>query len=147
MKTSTFIERCANGYEGTPRRGTKTVASVMWDGETLYSYGPHYPLLFKVAGQWVCNDRGHSVTTSKHIGQARQYSDFNVELQGSDTSAAAVISSAFAEIKRNDATIAEALERQIKRPRYEHVYQRAIDAAEERTAQLYALINAAGRAK
>jgi len=119
----------------------------MWDGETLYSYGPHYPLLFKVAGQWVCNDRGHSVTTSKHIGQARQYSDFSVELQGSDTSAAAVISSAFAEIKRNDATIAEALERQIKRPRYEHVYQRAIDAAEERTAQLYALINAAGRAK
>lgn len=143
MKTSDFIQRCANGYEGTSRRGTKTVASVMWDGETLYSYGYHYPLLFKVAGYWVCNDRGHSVTTSKHIGQARQYSDFNVELQGSDTSAAAVIDSARAEIKRNDDLITEALARQIKRPRYEATYQRTIDATEERTAQLYELINVA----
>lgn len=115
----------------------------MWDGETLYSYGPHYPLLFKVAGHWVCNDRGHSVTTAKHIGQARLYSDYNVQLQGSDTSPAAVIDSARAEIKRNDATIAEALERQIKRPWYEHVYQRTIDATEERNAQLYQLINLA----
>lgn len=154
MKTNTFIQQCATGHgPANPRGGMKRVASVAWDGETLYSYGPHYPLLFKLKapaehsrGHYlVCNDRGHSVTTSKHIGQARLYADFCVNLPygSSATDPQSIIEAAQIEITREEETIAEGLKRQILRPRYEHVYQRTIDASEARIAQLKDLIIAA----
>lgn len=159
MKTSEFIRECAIAwnYNPRPKNGRKIVASVMWNGQTLFSYGPHYPLLFKLPAPesdtngrgfyWVCNDRGHSNTTAKHIGQARQYSDFNVHLIGSSIDAGNVIESATQEIARIDETIAGSLERQITRPHYSHVYQRTIDACEIRKAQLKKLIGVAKNIK
>lgn len=157
MKTNEFIRQCAHAPRGEkPRTGSKRVASILWDGETIYSYGQHYPLLFKLEAPadhargfyWVCNDRGHSVTTSKHIGQARQYADFCVNLpRGSRyTEPRDIVEACQIEIKEKNETIRQALQRQIERPRYEHVYQRTIDEMETRIEQLKQLISAASAA-
>lgn len=53
-----------------------------YDGN-VYSYGYHYPLLFRVGGLDFVNDRGYSVTTAKHIGWAHSaidYTGISVEL-------------------------------------------------------------------
>lgn len=47
---------------------------------TMYSYGYHYPLLFKVNGLVFVNTYGYSNTTSKHIGYAKRYAQYCVEL-------------------------------------------------------------------
>lgn len=145
MNTRDFIESVANGTAKKPRNGTRYVSSVMYDGERLFSYGSHYPLLFKVGTYWVCNDRGYSNTTAKHISHARQYADFCVHLprNSSLTTPAQIASAARVEIKENEDMILDALERQIKRPRYEATYQKSIERAEARIEQLKALIVAA----
>lgn len=152
MKTSEFIRECAIAYNHNPRprNGRKTVSSVVWDGETVYSYGQHYPLLFKLTAPkpetdgrgfyWICNDRGHSVTTSKHIGIARQYSDFNVHLIGGRIDPQNIIDSATQEIARIDEYITASLTKIVERPRYAPTYQRNIDAYEMRRDQLVKLI-------
>lgn len=159
MKTSEFIRECAiaYNYNPRPRNGRKVVASVVWDGETLYSYGTHYPLLFKLpAGPdqvngrgffWICNDRGHSNTTAKHIGQARQYSDFNVQLIGHRIDAANIIESATQEISRIDSNIAATLEKEIQRPHYAHVYRKSVATYETRKQHLNDLLIAARAAQ
>lgn len=50
----------------------------------VYSYGHHYPLLFKVGGLDFLNTTGYSNTTSKHINWARQArpNAIEVELRG-----------------------------------------------------------------
>lgn len=53
----------------------------------LYSYASHYPLLFPVCGFLFVNDHGYSATTRMHIAAARQYAQYAVSLNGSDTSA------------------------------------------------------------
>ena len=145
MKTSTFIERVAAGLEPQPRNGRKYVSSVLFDGEKLYSYGTHYPLLFKVGPHWVCNDRGYSNTTARHISYARREADYCVQLPRytTNTQPDTIKAAALAEIQEQRELIAEALERQIKRPRYEATYQRTIDRAEERITQLTELVKVA----
>lgn len=88
------------------------------------------------------------MTTSKHIGQARQYADFCVHLPyGSRyTEPRDIIEACQIEIKEKGETIRQALQRQIERPRYEHVYQRTIDEMENRIEQLKQLISAASAA-
>lgn len=163
MKTRDFISECANGSQKKPRDAWKKVSSVAWDGSIIYSYGPHYPLLFPLKDSrdskgfvWVLNDAGYSVTTSKHIGNAGQWAAFRVKMPrlssfASDVrywvSPAGIIEAANGETRANEAEIERAIESQLKRPRYAPVYQRTIDALEERNAQLKRLINAAELAK
>lgn len=71
MKTQTFIEKQAGIIlRGENSRGH--CASVFAERDTIYSYGYHYPLLFKVTTPggkvlMVLNRSGYSNTTSKHI--------------------------------------------------------------------------------
>ena len=68
---------------------SKSVASLYFDidDDTMYSYGKHYPLLVRLksdkTGQslLICNDRGYSATTGKHISYARQYADGSVNFK------------------------------------------------------------------
>jgi hypothetical protein len=80
MTSKQFIADCVAGKIKQPKDGRKYNSSIMWDGETVYSYGTHYPLLFKVAGVWVVNDRGYSNTTGKHISWAGQFADYRLNL-------------------------------------------------------------------
>lgn len=67
MTTQEFI---AKNLGNTPSK-TKHHASVMQDTNgQFYSYGLHYPLLFKIDNQWFVNVRGYSNTTTKHINHA-----------------------------------------------------------------------------
>lgn len=76
MRIRVFIGECVNGNQTKER----TVSSVYFDGDTIYSYGYHYPLLFKIGGKWILNDTGYSSTTAKHISWARYYADGVVKL-------------------------------------------------------------------
>jgi hypothetical protein len=67
----------------------------MGDGDRLYSYGNHYPLLFRVASKggrmlWVVNDGGYSATTSKHIAYARAHADITAPIGGRGYGAQAI---------------------------------------------------------
>ena len=76
MKTSEFISDCVRGNQTKP----KSVSSVYFDGNTIFSYGEHYPLLFKIKGAWFMNDYGYSNTTARHISWAKPYAQFTVSL-------------------------------------------------------------------
>lgn len=80
MRTQDFIARAVARIDAGETSAHKTCASVMQDGDRIYSYGYHYPLLFRVADAhgrlvWVCNDGGYSSTTARHICYARQHAD------------------------------------------------------------------------
>lgn len=78
MTSQNFIEAVVNGRITRE----KSVSSIYYDGnDTIYSYGTHYPLLFKIAGKWFLNDRGYSNTTAKHIGWASRYADYVLSLK------------------------------------------------------------------
>ncbi len=70
MKTAQFIAKAWNG-----ETKAKRCANVFIEGQgekmAIYSYGYHYPLLFKVAGKTVRNVRGYSSSTGKHIAWSR----------------------------------------------------------------------------
>lgn len=46
----------------------------------IFSYGSHYPLLFKVNSKWYVNEQGYSNTTARHISLARQFADISVKI-------------------------------------------------------------------
>jgi hypothetical protein len=50
----------------------------------FYSYGYHYPLLFKVDGVVFRNVRGYSSTTARHIHWTRDIEAIDVELSRDD---------------------------------------------------------------
>lgn len=87
MTTAQFI---AKTY-GTTSNRDRQCSSVFTDNDgNVYSYGYHYPLVFKVAGHNFINTAGYSTTTGKHIGWAWQAVDYNataIELNRDDTSA------------------------------------------------------------
>jgi hypothetical protein len=60
--------------------------SLFANGDTIYSYGYHYPLIFPIHSKngikYVCNTKGYSNTTSKHIAIAKGFSDLQVKLTG-----------------------------------------------------------------
>lgn len=66
MTTREFITKAFNGE--TRKR---ECSSVFIDGGAIYSYGYHYPLLFKVKGKTVRNVTGYSNTTARHIMWSR----------------------------------------------------------------------------
>ena len=64
MTTRDFIARWYGVGDGVER----WCSSVFKNGRgDIFSYGYHYPLLFKVAGHWFINDAGYSNTTARHI--------------------------------------------------------------------------------
>lgn len=83
MTTAEFIEKAF--YNETKKR---SCSSVFAENGIVYSYGYHYPLLFKVAGHTFINTAGYSVTTARHIHWARQavnYEATEVELSREDS--------------------------------------------------------------
>lgn len=142
MTSKDFIGACVRGETKQPKDGRKYNSSILWDGTTIYSYGVHYPLLFKVGNVWILNDRGYSNTTGKHISWAGSFADYRVHLSarvhGTPT-AADVLESISEEIINLRQNIGATLEKEIQRPIYTHTYQKNIARYEERIAQLNAL--------
>jgi dihydroorotate dehydrogenase len=66
----------ANAFKPDTRHG-----NLFTDGNgTMYSYGHHYPLLFKVNGLKFINAMGYSNTTAKHISHARSLAQHEVHI-------------------------------------------------------------------
>jgi len=62
---------------------SKYFSSVAKDRKgNIYSYGSHYPLLFKVGGKVFRNTGGYSNSTAKHINWTYDVEAINVELRG-----------------------------------------------------------------
>ncbi len=77
MTSKQFIEKCVSGkYDGKE----KNFCSIYFDGEHIYSYGKHYPLLVHIGNAWILNQQGYSHTTGKHISWARDYADYVTEI-------------------------------------------------------------------
>lgn len=106
MKTQDFIRSNLN----TKPSRTKWCSSVaQYEDGNFYSYGPHYPLLFKLGKHWMVNTMGYSASTSKHIGWAHQATirTLSVDLQGSSISRANVKASLLKQVKELKAKIAK----------------------------------------
>lgn len=84
MTTRDFIRKTYNTTSDKERQ----CSSVFTDNiGTVYSYGYHYPLAFRVAGRDFVNTAGYSNTTAKHINWAWQavgYHAISVELNRDD---------------------------------------------------------------
>ena len=74
MTTRDFIARTFNTTSTKERRCSSVFADQ--DGN-IYSYGYHYPLLFKVAGHTFINAMGYSSSTGRHIDWAWQAVDYD----------------------------------------------------------------------
>jgi hypothetical protein len=84
MRTKDFIAKQSSKIKSGERASGKC-SSVFAEGDCIYSYGYHYPLLFKITTHTgkqllVTNRRGYSSTTSKHISYASYNSDLSVIL-------------------------------------------------------------------
>lgn len=139
MTTRDFI---AKTYDTTSNRD-RHCSSVYTDHEgNVYSYGAHYPLLFKVAGHNFINTMGYSNSTSKHIGWAWQAVDYNataVELNRED---ARVISSSWASDTDKLAVLLRATAQMVADA------QVACDAKKRKDTQVYRwLLDTLGRAQ
>lgn len=75
LSNGEVAERWAKGKGGSSNH-------MFTDGGVCYSYGYHFPLLFKVNGVSFCNMRRYSTATSGHQCHARQYADHAAELYG-----------------------------------------------------------------
>ena len=76
MTTREFI----NANFGQSGR-SKDCSSVHKDQDgNIYSYGYHYPLLFKINGHNVRNVRGYSSTTARHILWSRDIDAIDIEM-------------------------------------------------------------------
>lgn len=82
MTTQEFIEKEFANDNGK----TRYFGSILKDDHgNLYSYGRHYPLLFKVGNQTFRNVRGWSVSTGRHIRWCDGISAIDVELDNDAT--------------------------------------------------------------
>lgn len=77
MRTKDFIYKQSKLLGDTTAKSCHT-ASVCFSNGIIYSYGTHYPLLFKVGSKVFRNIRGYSATTGKHISYAGYCSDYDV---------------------------------------------------------------------
>lgn len=87
MRTQEFISKQVKRIENGEKlkKGVARCASVISDDDTIYSYGSHYALLKQIetpTGRtlWVCNNRGYSATTRKHISYANYYADISTSV-------------------------------------------------------------------
>lgn len=73
MTSADFIRK----YHGVNDGRERTLSSIYKDSKgNIYSYGPHYPLLFTIDGLDFVNSRGYSSTTGKHIAWAHRATDY-----------------------------------------------------------------------
>jgi hypothetical protein len=84
MTTQDFIAKMQHRINDGENVSGKC-SSVFAEGDTVYSYGYHYPLLFPVQKRdgsrvWVVNTSGYSNTTAKHISWARSLADVEAEM-------------------------------------------------------------------
>lgn len=77
MTNKQFMELHAFDNNGKEARHGRLLKDAQGN---IFSYGAHYPLLFKVCGLRFVNTRGYSQTTSKHIGIARSLASLRVNL-------------------------------------------------------------------
>lgn len=124
MKTSSFIEKqAAKIMRG--ERGNGKCSSVFADNDCIYSYGYHYPLLFKVTKPngdaiMIVNRRGYSSSTDRHVRWCWRVSGVSVELIGRDRDYINVVNSVEVELqgirnemaakKRKDTSVFKALQ-------------------------------------
>lgn len=91
MKTADKMAKWVHAIENGYTMHTKSHASIMVSGTTIYSYGTHYPLLFRIPDKhgtmiWVRNNGGYSATTAKHIAYAGPHRDIDAPIGGTRTS-------------------------------------------------------------
>lgn len=75
MTTRDFIRKNFTVVAGDTRHCSSVIAD---SHGNIYSYGPHYPLLFTAGGLKFRNVRGYSATTGKHIGWAWDLADYDI---------------------------------------------------------------------
>lgn len=84
MNNEKFIEKSYNKMKANDNKSGKH-GNLFYQGDTVYSYGYHYPLLFPIytpqGVKYFVNDTGYSNTTAKHINHASGYSNHAVELR------------------------------------------------------------------
>ena len=73
MTTQDFI---AKNIGKTPKQDRFCSSVFQSTRGDFYSYGYHYPLLFKVGAYWFINTQGYSSSTGKHIGWAKGAIDY-----------------------------------------------------------------------
>lgn len=64
MKTKEFI---SINLDTKPKKDRYCSSVMQSTNGNFYSYGYHYPLLFKIGDKWLVNDMGYSSSTNKHI--------------------------------------------------------------------------------
>ncbi len=68
MTNKQIINKFVNGAES----GKNSNGSLFIEGDTLYSYGYHYPLARRENGKFWVNGERYSVTTSKQASMVRR---------------------------------------------------------------------------
>lgn len=81
MKQRTFVQKIAPDI-GNPNARHRECSHLVFDRGILYSYGKHYPLLFKIGNVIFRNVAGYSQTTNgKHIPATYNVDAYNVKLK------------------------------------------------------------------
>lgn len=128
MTTADFIAKTYN----TPSDKDRHCSSVFTDRDgTVYSYGYHYPLAFRVAGLDFINTQGYSSTTAKHTSWAWRavgYDSIGVILWRDE---ARVIADRYASETDKLRAIESALERELD------TIQQAMDGKKRKDTQVY----------
>lgn len=149
MNNKDFMRACVTGRMAAPtsrnRSGYREASNVLYDGEHVYSYGRHYPLLMRLETaegvRWVLNDRGYSPSTGRHISHAGGLVDARVHLgRGMRPDAADIKASANTELLEIAEYIEETQAKAVKRPQHGNFYARNIERAEDRKRNLYHVI-------
>lgn len=142
MKNSEFMREAVAGRLAKPRgKWARECSNVLYDGEHVYSYGGHYPLLIQLqtanGPRWILNDRGYSSSTGRHISHARPLADAAVSMpRGGSTYPDDIKKAALAGIETQHEYIDESRAKIAKRPKYAHVYEAAIQRASDRIRNL-----------
>ncbi len=150
MTNKEFMREIVAGRIGAPtarnRSGYREASNVLFDGEHVYSYGSHYPLLMRLETEngprWIANDRGYSSSTGRHISYARQFADASVKLgRAMRPDYEDIRRAANEEIIEQRQYISESREKIEARPQWRKTYERAIERAEDRMQNLRRVIS------
>ena len=126
MNTKDFIKLNFNNSIGIKR-----CSSVMSNNGAIFSYGYHYPLLFRVNGLNFRNTAGYSSTTLRHISWTRDIEAVDVKL---DSEAVRVINSGASDIDKLRA-IKRCLNIELEE------YKKQMESKKIKTTKIYAGLN------
>lgn len=113
----------------------KTVSNIIFQNGAFFSYGSHYPLLWKIGSYNFVNTSGYSQSTARHICRASVHATYQVDLIGNDYSPLGVyqslvktvqeLKSKMASKKRKDTAIYSSLKNKCDNARaaIEYVYR------------------------